>query len=268
MYRIYASAGYGRRATTAGNLAGRAAVDGQLATGNWPEQARARSHVQRIAHVGVLCSVLALMAGLAGCGSMRSAPEERSASAQSEKPAAQNAPANAAAAQAPIPAEAAQQFESAVDMMGSGNDAGAEQAFRALSAAYPTYSGALLNLGILQAKAGKLDEAEQTLRSALERNPTNAATFNQLGIVYRRLGRFDEADQAYQRALQADPSYALAHLNLGVLCDLYLQQPQRALVAYERYLQLASEPDAKVNGWITVLKARLGAEARSARAET
>lgn len=169
-------------------------------------------------------------------------------------------------AEAPIPPEAVQQFDSAVALMNSGNAVAAEQAFRALSSSYPAYSGALLNLGILQARAGKLDEAQQTIKSAIERNANSAAAFNQLGIVYRRSGRFKEADEAYQRALQIDPNYALAHLNLGVLCDLYLQQPQRALEAYERYLALAATPDARVNNWITEVKTRLGSEPRSARA--
>jgi tetratricopeptide (TPR) repeat protein len=124
----------------------------------------------------------------------------------------------------------------------------------------------LLNLAILQAKDGRLADAEKTLTTAIERNDS-AAAFNQLGIVYRRLGRFKEADEAYQRAIQIDPNYALAHLNLGVLCDLYLQQPQRALEAYERYLALAATPDAKVAGWVTELKTRLGNQQRSAQAE-
>jgi Flp pilus assembly protein TadD len=136
-----------------------------------------------------------------------------------------------------------------------------------LASAYPSYSGPLLNLGILQARAGKLTEAEQTLRGAVERNANNAAAFNQLGIVYRKLGRFTDADDAYQHALQIDPNYALAHLNLGVLCDLYLQQPQRALQAYERYLELAATPDQKVNGWVSELKKRIGTDPRSARAQ-
>ena len=78
---------------------------------------------------------------------------------------------------------------------------------------------------------------------------------------------FKDADAAYQRAVQIDPQYAIAWLNLGVLCDLYLQQPERALEAYERYLSLAQPPDAKVNSWVTELKKRLGSEPRSARAE-
>ena len=69
----------------------------------------------------------------------------------------------------------------------------------------------------------------RVIRDAIARNGNNAAAYNQLGIVYRKLGRFKEADEAYTRAVQIDPNYALAYLNLGVLCDLYLQDPQRAL---------------------------------------
>ena len=67
--------------------------------------------------------------------------------------------------------------------------------------------------------------------------------------------------------MQIDPNYAIAYLNLGVLCDLYLQQPARALEAYERYLALAGAPDEKVSGWVTEIKKRLGSEPRAARAE-
>ena len=158
------------------------------------------------------------------------------------------------------------QFDNAVSAMNAGNTGSAEQSFKALSTAYPTYAGPLLNLAILQTKAGKFEDAQKTLNDAIARKPS-AAAYNQLGIVYRRLGRFKEADEAYQLAIQTDESYALAYLNLGVLCDLYLQQPQRALEAFERYVTLAPSPDAKVNGWITELKTRLGNQQRSAKAE-
>jgi tetratricopeptide (TPR) repeat protein len=199
---------------------------------------------------------------LAGCGSTPDLPSTAAAATAGPEQAA-------AAPVEPLPPEAVQQFDQAVIHMNAGDIAAAEQGFRALAAAYPTYSGALLNLGILQAKANRLDDAEKTLRSALERNSSNAAAFNQLGIVYRKLGRFREADESYQHAVQVDPQYALAWLNLGVLCDLYLQQPERALEAFERYLTLAASPDAKVNTWVSELKKRIGAgaEPRAARAE-
>lgn len=222
----------------------------------------------RYAKAGVTFTCGALLAFLAACGSSPAKPEnEHPAAARASKSApVETAPA-AAVVEAPIPPEATQQFDNAVNLMGSGNTAAAEQAFRTLSSAYPSYSGALLNLGILQAKAGKLEDAQKTLQSAIERKADNAAAYNQLGIVYRRLGRFQDADEAYKKALQIDPNYAIAHLNMGVLCDLYLQQPQRALESYERYLQLATAPDTKVNSWVTELKARLGTEPRSARAQ-
>jgi tetratricopeptide (TPR) repeat protein len=174
--------------------------------------------------------------------------------------------ATAAATEPPLPPEAVQQFDNAVAMVNAGNLAAAEGAFRSLASAYPSYSGALVNLGILQAKAGKLDEAEKTLKDALDRKADSATAHNQLGIVYRRQGRFKEADEAYTRALQIDPNYANAHLNLGVLCDLYLQQPERALEAFERYLSLASAPDEKVSAWVKELKVRLGGAQRPAGA--
>jgi tetratricopeptide (TPR) repeat protein len=195
------------------------------------------------------------------------APAAKASSAPAQsKTAVADAATGAAPVEVAVPPEAQQQFDSAVAAM-AGNAAAAEQTFRALSENYPAYAGPLLNLAILQTKAGKLEDAGKTLSSAIARNSNSAAAYNQLGIVNRRMGRFKEADEAYQRALQIDPNYALAHLNLGVLCDLYLQQPQRALEAYERYLALSASPDAKVAAWVTELKTRLGSQQRSASAE-
>ena len=208
-------------------------------------------------------SVVAMLL-LAACGSSPPKPE---AAAKQEAPADAAAAAGTTPAEQPVPPEAVQKFDQAVAYMSGGDAASAEREFRALADAYPTYSGPLLNLGILQAKASRFEDAEKSLRAAVDRNGSNAQAFNQLGIVYRKLGRFKEADVAYQRAVEIDPNYAIAYLNLGVLCDLYLQQPQRALEAYERYLALAGMPDEKVNGWVTELKKRLGSEPRSARAE-
>lgn len=201
---------------------------------------------------------------LAACGS---APTSQSSDAKSASEHSSGPPGEASesSVEAPLPPEAVQQFNAAVVHMNAGDLAAAEQGFRALAAAYPTYSGPLLNLGILQAKAGRLEEAEKTINSAIERNAQNAAAFNQLGIVYRKLGRFEDADNAYQQATKADPNYANAYLNLGVLCDLYLQQPERALGAYERYLELSPNPDARVSDWVSELRRRIEREPSAAR---
>jgi len=169
-----------------------------------------------------------------------------------------NAPEISSAAPPPIPPEATQQFEKALTLLGAGDFAPAQKEFQRLSETYPNYSGPLANLGIAYLKTGKLAEAEKALKAATQRGEPSAATFNQLGIVYRKLGRFKEADEAYTRATHIDPSYALAHLNLGVLSDMYLQQPQRALTEFQSYLQLVPNPDARVAAWVKELQGRVG----------
>lgn len=158
----------------------------------------------------------------------------------------------------PVPALATQQFERALTLMSAGDTAQAEAALKQLSSTYPEYAGPLINLGVLYLKNGKLDDAEKALLTALERSPENAVALNQLGIVYRNRGRFKDADAAYMRAIAADSNYALAHLNRAVLNDLYLQQPDQALLAFERYLAITASPDPKVLSWVKELRTRLG----------
>lgn len=213
----------------------------------------ARSHLSFHACALYLSTALLALA-LSACGSAPSTGEEPSARAAQKTEEVQTA-------QEPLPPEAVQRFDAAVVHMNAGDLAAAEQAFRALASEYPAYSGALVNLGILAVKAGRLEEAEKTLEQAIERNAQSAAAFNQLGIVYRKLGRFEDADKAYQQAIAVDPGYANAYLNLGVLCDLYLQEPQRALEAYERYLELNPSADSRVNAWVTELRKRVGGSA-------
>jgi Flp pilus assembly protein TadD len=234
---------------------------------------RTHCELRSLASTGLLLLAFVLSA----CSSSpSSAPAPTNPSAKSEATSASKSPRGksqdveegaALVSEEPLPPEAVQQFDAAVVHMNAGDDAAAEQAFRNLASSYPKYSGALVNLGILQSKGGRLEEAEATFKAALERHATNATALNQLGIIYRKLGRFQDADQAYQQATQADPNYANAYFNLGVLCDLYLQQPERALQAYERYLELSPSPDARVNAWVNELKKRIGAEPRAARSE-
>lgn len=197
---------------------------------------------------------LGAVLALAACGANPTLP------AQTFAPRGENSGAasrSAAPDHALPPPQALEQFEQALAMVDAGDLGAAERAFDALAKRYPSYSGPLVNLGILQFRSGKLEVAEETLKAALARNRDQPVAYNQLGMIYRLQGRFREAEQAYSRAVEIDPGYANAHLNLGVLCDLYLQQPQRALQAFERYLSLSPAPDEKVGNWVKELKVRL-----------
>jgi tetratricopeptide (TPR) repeat protein len=106
----------------------------------------------------------------------------------------------------------------------------------------------------------RLPEAESAFKTALELKPADAVAGNELGIVERKLGKFAEAEAAYQRTIAAEPNYAPAHLNLGVLYDLYLAEPQKALGEFERYIEIAGE-NKQVAGWVVELRKRVGAPA-------
>ncbi len=158
---------------------------------------------------------------------------------------------------APLPAEAQLQYEQALAALKAGQTEAAKQQLQRLAAGYPNFTGATINLGLLELKASHYDAAAELFRRALASDAKSAVANNYLGVSYRYLGRFKDAEAAYQSAIAAEDSYAAAHLNLGVLYDLYLQQPQLALPEYERYQQLLGAPDAKVASWIKELNSRL-----------
>ncbi len=206
----------------------------------------------------VSLGVLALLSACQSAPAVKPQPADR----ETQGAAGAAGPANGAA----IPAEAAQQYAAALKLMKSGRSAEAEAAFKQVASAYPEFAGPDVNLGLLYLGEAHLLEAETAFKTALERNPGNAIAGNELGITERKLGKFAEAEAAYQRTIAADPNYAPAYLNLGVLYDLYLAEPQKALEQFEHYVQLAGE-NKQVAGWMVELRKRVGAPAPAAKKE-
>jgi tetratricopeptide (TPR) repeat protein len=168
--------------------------------------------------------------------------------------------------EAPIPPRAAQQYSQALQLMKSGRSTDAELEFKQLSVAYPQFAGPQLNLGLMYLHDSRLPEAEAAFKAALQAAPANAIAGDELGIVERKLGKFSEAEAAYLHAIEAEPNYAQAHLNLGVLYDLYLGEPQKALEQFQRYLELTGD-NKQVAGWVIELRKRVGAPAPAAKKE-
>jgi len=113
------------------------------------------------------------------------------------------------------------------------------------------------NLGLAHLQLQQSELAEQAFGKAIARNPEDAVAYNHLGILQRRKGLFQEALIQYQRAIEIDSKYAGAHFNLGILFDLYLQDLEKALQQYRKYLDLTSEENTEVAGWITDIERRL-----------
>jgi len=166
-----------------------------------------------------------------------------------------------------FPADASDRYARALGYMDAGDDVQAAADFRALAADYPDYAGPLVNLAIIESRAGNTADGIALLENAVVICTSCAPAWNQLGILLRRQGQFAEAEKSYQQALNLDPDYALAHYNLGVLYDLYQQQPAFAVQHYERYVALNNDDTALVDKWITDLRRRIGQPAQAAQAE-
>jgi Flp pilus assembly protein TadD len=126
-----------------------------------------------------------------------------------------------------------------------------------LSEDAPDKSRLFTNLGLAHFQLQQGELAEQAFQQAIARDPDDAVAHNHLGIIQRQQGRFQDALLEYQRAIEIDSKYARAHLNLGILFDLYLQDLEKALQQYRKYLDLTSEENAQVAGWIVDIERRL-----------
>lgn len=225
------------------------------------------------------------IAWLAACGSSPRRPADTPSAVRVPAPAAASAaapalpaPASAAGASATVtpagspagaatgpvaaphpqvPPAARADFDRAVNLMRAGNTSGAELGFKQVAQQYPQFAAPLVNLAILKRKQGQLPEAEQLLKTAVAHESGSAVAWTELGATQSLRAEFKDAANSYQAAITADPRYAPAWRNLGVVADLYLDDPRRALSAFEQYKALSGE-DKPVSGWIAELHQRLG----------
>jgi tetratricopeptide (TPR) repeat protein len=114
-----------------------------------------------------------------------------------------------------------------------------------------------INLGIAYRKTNDLKRAEVSLDKALKLNPNHPAANNEMGMVYRKIGKFSEARRTYERVLERFPKFYPARKNLGILCDLYINDLRCAMANYEIYNK-ADPGDKSVVMWIADLRKRMG----------
>jgi tetratricopeptide (TPR) repeat protein len=157
----------------------------------------------------------------------------------------------------PADPKASADFEHGVADALGGKVTDAELDFKQMELSYPNLAEPSLNLAIVLRGAGDLEGANEALQRATTRAPNYAMAWNELGLVRRSLGKFDDARMAYAKAISSDASYAPTHRNLGVLLDLYMQDPTAALAEFEQYRTLSGE-DKPVSGWIAELQHRAG----------
>jgi tetratricopeptide (TPR) repeat protein len=117
-----------------------------------------------------------------------------------------------------------------------------------LPANYPgTLPDAWNNLGVLDTRAGRVNDAVERFQQALKLNPHHLLSLNNLGNAYRSLKKWDDARRVLELAVDVAPEDAEANYSLGMV----FAQANDTGKAYE-YLQRALKarpeyPDALNN---------------------
>jgi Tfp pilus assembly protein PilF len=113
-----------------------------------------------------------------------------------------------------------------------------------------------INLAMAYRHKGEDKLAEENLLKALAIDRTQPVASNELGILYRKQGRFADAKQVYISTLSEYPDYLPVIKNLGILCDIYMRDPQCALEQFEKYQKQVPD-DKTIEIWIADLKTRM-----------
>jgi len=159
-----------------------------------------------------------------------------------------------------VPDEATAGFVVASGLVKQGKLKAAKKQFESLTVRFPTLSGPWAMLGVIAEKEEKFDEAIGNYRKAISVNEKNVNAYLALGLVQRKQGYFGDAQATYVEALEVWRDFPEAHLNLAILYDLYVNQPEQAQKHYEAYHFLTGGRDTKVHKWLVEVKQRTGIE--------
>jgi hypothetical protein len=115
--------------------------------------------------------------------------------------------------------DVAARFAKACELMESGRDIQAQQAFMDLLAIAPEHAGALNNLGTLLYRTGYSTAARTAYREAVQRHPSDPTGRVNLGNLLLETGESAEARRQFEAALAVTPDHAEAHRGLSYCLD-------------------------------------------------
>lgn len=147
------------------------------------------------------------------------------------------------------------EFQQAITLMDEGADEEAIELFEKLIARFPGLTAPHINVSMAYRHTDQTEAAEEHLKTALELVPAHPVASNEYGLLLRRSGRFKEARIIYERSLERFPGYLPVRKNLGILCELYLDDPGCALEQYEIYSEVRPE-DKEIKTGIADLRLR------------
>ncbi len=145
--------------------------------------------------------------------------------------------------------------------LSKGKDIEAQSWFDKALASNQGYSPALINRATLALTNQEFDTAEQDLNRALLNDPNNVEALVGLGLVQRKQGRVKAARASLTKAVDLAPENPIARFNLGVLMADDLKRPNIALRLFHEVVQSApngSNISNKAAGYIQDIKESSG----------
>lgn len=121
-------------------------------------------------------------------------------------------------------------------------------------------SGPWVLLGNIAVEEKQFKLAQDHYKQALKITPGNINAYIALARAQRLMGEFDVAQNTLAQVLSIWKDCPEAHLNIGILYDLYLNQPTKAQQHIEAYLFLNQYKDQKAIAWFNEIQSRTGIE--------
>lgn len=88
-----------------------------------------------------------------------------------------------------------------------------------------------------------IEESLAAARAAVQYAPQNPDSYYSLALVFEKQGQYPDAEQALQQALAVNPAYADVYFSLGTLYADHLNEPQKSVDAFRRYLELGGQSE-------------------------
>ena len=146
------------------------------------------------------------------------------------------------------------QYSTAIALLNKQNFEEAKKIFVKFTEQRPELAGPYVNLAIIAVENNDSQEAFKLVNTALDKNPNLAQALNLLGFLEQEQGKILQAEKHYLDAIKNKSNYALAHYNIALLYDVYLQDINKAVIHYEKYMSLTNNKDKKTADWLEHLK--------------
>lgn len=91
-----------------------------------------------------------------------------------------------------------------------------------------------------------LEESLLAARAAVQHAPQNPDSHYSLALALTKKGQYQEAEQAMQQALVVNPAYGDVYFSLGELYADHLNEPQKSVDAFRRYLELGGQSERAI----------------------